>query len=154
MKRRVLIIGGVVLAFVLLGAVAWLTLTVVPALPADVGVSYPYRTTYHVVFPIGKEILIGGVPIIALQSGDAIVLSIGGTQENISIGESATITERRAVVQTLGTEVFSTNYRIDGTYLGMEGDRAAFSLALQTSRQVPAFLLSWVLPPQIEARPT
>jgi hypothetical protein len=60
MKRRVLIIGGVVLAFVLLGAVAWLTLTVVPALPADVGVSYPYRTTYHLVFPVGKEILIGG----------------------------------------------------------------------------------------------
>jgi hypothetical protein len=70
------------------------------------------------------------------------------------VGEDRVITERRAVITTLGViTLMDTNFQINITYKGDRDNRAYFDMAVQTSKQVSEILLNQLLPQEIDARP-
>lgn len=69
------------------------------------------------------------------------------------IGEDRVITERRAVITTLGAvTLVDTNFQMNLTYKGDRDNRAYFDMAVHTSTQVPDLLLRKMLPSEIDAR--
>lgn len=148
-----LILIGVVIAIVAILLIALLTLSVHPDLPPEQRAAYPYTTTYSVFLPEGKEILIAGTPIIALTAGDEMIMKIGDKNEKFVIGETKTISERKAEFRMLGVPILSTNYLITATFRGRVNTNAEFSLVIRTSEQVPSFLIERILPPEIQAKP-
>ncbi|MFA5296424.1 MAG: hypothetical protein WC382_13035 [Methanoregulaceae archaeon] len=152
MNSRPIALAVIVLIIVFILA-AVLTLSVQPDLPPESGAVYPYTTTYQVLLPDGQPIAIAGTTIIVLTVDDELFLRIGDQNEKFVVGQTKTISERKAVFRSLGFSILSTNYRIDTTYLGRSGDRADFFLIIRTSRQVPSFLIDRILPGEIRARP-
>ena len=150
--HAILIISIVAIVIILLAA-AWLSLTVVADLPVTSDTTYPYTVTYHASVLDGREVSIGGVPFLALSSGDEVIVKSGDRRERIGINETRTVTERRARVTTLGISLLDTNYRMNATFSGTSGDSDLFDISLQTSRQVPAVLLDRMIPPGVVVRP-
>jgi len=151
-RSRLIIIGAVIVIFLIILA-AILTLSVHPDMPPEQGASYPYTTTYAVLIPDGQVIQIAGTSIIALTAGEEMIMKIGERNEKFVVGETKTISERRAEFQILGLPILSTNYLIEATYRGRSGNNADFYLLIRTSRQVPSFLVERILPGEINARP-
>ncbi|MGV8129264.1 MAG: hypothetical protein ACP5NN_05160 [Methanolinea sp.] len=151
-NTRLYLIGAVI-AIVAILFIALLTISVHPDLPPEQRASYPYTTTYSVFLPEGKEILIAGIPIIALTAGDEMIMKIGDKNEKFVIGETKTISERKAEFRMLGLPVLSTNYLITATFRGRVNNNAEFSLIIRTSKQVPSFLIERILPQEIQAKP-
>jgi len=147
----------IALAIIILSSVfvlaAVLTISVQPDLPPSPGAVYPYTITYQVLLPDGEPVSIAGTPIIVLTADDELFMKIGEQNEKFVVGETKTISERRAVFRSLGLEVLATNYRIDANYRGRAGSHADFFLIIRTSEQVPSFLIERVLPGEIQARP-
>jgi len=151
-QKRGRVLGIAILCIVLaIVLVAFATLSVQADLPPEPGVTYPYTVTYSVLVPEGKTITIAGMDIVCLESGNELIMKIGNETERLSAGDTRTISERRALFQTLGIEIFSSNYRIEATYRGMNGSLAEFYLVIRTSSQVPSSLIRMVLPPEIQA---
>ncbi len=144
---------GVIVVFFILVAAAWFSLSVVADLPVTSDKPYPYTVTYHVSVPDGKELTIGGVPFLAVSAGDEAIVKSGETRERIKVNETRTIAERRAKVTTLGIPVIDTNYRMNVTFSGTRGEFDVFDISLQTSSQVPSFLLDRTVPAGMAARP-
>jgi len=151
--KRSHVLGIAILCIVLVIVLsAFATLTVQADLPPEPGVTYPYTATYAVLIPEGKTVTIAGMDIVSLTSGDELIMKIGNRTEKFAVGDTRTISERRALFQALGIGIFSSNYRIEATYKGMSGSLAEFYLVISTSSQVPSFLIQRVLPPEIQAR--
>jgi len=141
-----------VVAILVILAAAYLTIGVVIS-EAPPAVSYPYTTTYQVFLPSSQAVTIGNSEIIAIPTDDQVTLSLNGQQSEMSVGETKTIQERRAMITALSLEVMAFDFRLDATYQGRSGDTARFSLAFRTSEQVPSFLVGRLLPPAVQARP-
>lgn len=152
-QSRLLVAGGILAIVIILILAAFLSISVEPDLAPDQGATYPYTTTYAVLIPEGKLIQIAGTPIIALTAGDEMILKIGDKNEKFVIGQTKTISERRALFKVLGVSLLSTNYRIEATYRGSVGSNADFYLIIRTSKQVPSFLIERILPAEIQAQP-
>jgi len=147
-----LILGIIVLVIVIL-AVAFLTLSV-SVTNVSPGNSLPFTTKYGVSFPEGQTITIGNTHIIVLSNQGLIITDIDGDKQNMVVGEDRVISERRAVITTLGAvTLLDTHFQINLTYNGERDNRAYFDMAVHTSQQVPDFLLRRLLPPEIDARP-
>jgi len=144
---------AIVAVIVIIIIAAFLSLSVDPMLPAEPGSHYPYTTTYEVRIPDGQPVKIAGTPILVLTAGDDLIMKIGDTSEQFVIGQTKTISERRAAFRVLGIKLLSTNYKIDATYLGRSDNYAEFYLIIQTSGQVPSFLIERILPGEIHAHP-
>ncbi len=140
----------VVVAVLAVAAVATLN---VEETAASTSVSYPYTVTYDVLFPNSEVVRLGNVEILAIPQADKVTLSVNKQPIELAIGEKQEISAKHAVIRTLGVQVVAFDFKIDGTYRGMVGDRADFYLAFQTSRQVPSFLIDQLLPRNVEARP-
>jgi hypothetical protein len=70
------------------------------------------------------------------------------------VGEDRVISERRAIITTLGAvTLLDTHFQINLTYKGENQNRAYFDMAIHTSQQVPDVLLRRLLPPEMEAQP-
>jgi hypothetical protein len=70
------------------------------------------------------------------------------------VGETRGISERRAVITTLGViTLLDTHFQIDLVYKGERDNRAYFDMAVHTSQQVPDFLIRQLLPNEIDATP-
>lgn len=152
-NRSRLIIAGIIIAILAIVPLAFFTLSVHPDLPPEKGVPYPYTMTYWILLPEGKLIQIADTPIIALTAGNEMILKIGEKTEKFVVGDTKTITERKAEFRVLGIPLLSTNYLIDATYRGPVNNNAEFSLIVRTSKQVPSFLIERILPAEIQATP-
>jgi hypothetical protein len=70
------------------------------------------------------------------------------------VGENRVISERRAVITTLGAiTLLDTHFQINLKYKGERDNRAYFDMAVHTSQQVPDILLRQLLPKEIDATP-
>lgn len=147
-----IVISLIVLAIVI-AVVAWFSLnvTVTNVTP---GHALPFTTNYGVSFPEGQTITIGNTHISVLSYQNELISDIDGDRQKLVVGEDRIITERRAVITTLGAiTLMDTNFKIDLKYKGERDNRAYFDMAVHTSKQVPDMLLKQLLPPEIDARP-
>ncbi len=153
-KGSKLKIIGVLLLIILIGVIAvFATLNVTMYAPVE-GQTYPYTTTYNVWFPLGKTVTVGGIDMVALSTQDEMMIAVGGQTEKLDVGENKLISEKRAVVKTLGITVVDTNFQIYLTYRGLSDPATAnFHLAVRTSKQVPQFIVNLLLPKEISAVP-
>lgn len=153
-KGSKLKIIGVLFLILLIGVIAvFATLNVTMYAPIQ-GANYPYTTTYNVWFPLGKTVTVGGIDMVALSTQDEMMIAVGGQTQKLVVGEDKLISERRAVVKTLGITVVDTNFQIYLTYRGLSDPATAnFFLAVRTSQQVPQFIVNLLLPKDIQAVP-
>ena len=83
-----------------------------------------------------------------------LISDIDGDRQKLVVGEDRVISERRAIITTLGAvTLLDTHFQINLTYKGENQNRAYFDMAIHTSQQVPDVLLRRLLPPEIEAQP-
>jgi hypothetical protein len=147
------ILLGVILLVIILIAAAFLTLNVTTTTVAP-GFSMPFTTNYGVSFPEGQTITIGNTHINVLSNQGLIITDIDGDKQNMVVGETRGISERRAVITTLGViTLLDTHFQIDLVYKGERDNRAYFDMAVHTSQQVPDFLIRQLLPNEIDATP-
>ena len=147
------IILGIILLVIILIAAAFLTLNVTVSNVAP-GLAMPFTTNYGVSFPEGQTITIGNTHIIVLSNQGLIITDIDGDRQNMVVGEKRVISERRAVITTLGViTLLDTHFQIDLVYKGERDNRAYFDMAVHTSQQVPDILLRQLLPKEIDATP-
>ncbi len=153
-KSNKLKIIGVLILIILIGVIAvFATLNVTMYAPVE-GQTYPYTTTYNVWFPLGKTVNVGGIDMVALSTEDEMLIAVDGQTEKLDVGEDKLISERRAIVKTLGITVVDTNFKIYLTYRGLSDQATAnFNLAVRTSQQVPQFIVNLLLPNNIQAVP-
>jgi len=147
------VILGVILLIIIILAAALLTLDVTVTNVAP-GVAMPFTTSYGVSFPEGQTITIGNAHINVLSYQNELISDIDGDRQKLVVGEDRIISERRAVITTLGAiTLMDTNFEINLKYKGERDNRAYFDMAVHTSKQVPDILLRQLLPSEIDARP-
>jgi hypothetical protein len=147
------IVLGIILLIIIIIAAAFLTLNVTVTNVAP-GIAMPFTTNYGVSFPEGQTTTIGNTHIVVLSNQGLIITDIDGEKQNMVVGEKRVITERRAVITTLGViSLLDTHFEIDLVYKGERDNRAYFDMAVHTSRQVPDVLLRLLLPKEIDATP-
>jgi hypothetical protein len=151
-RRRLKLIITLIITVVVVSA-ALLTFEVNPDLPATPGVTYPYTTTYEVMFPDGEKIDFFGTDIIALTDGNEAFMKIGTTRRKIAVNDVQTLSTRRMTVKCYGVTWVDVNYQVDAVYRGLVGNNLNFYLKVKTSEQIPEFIVWWVLPPDVHARP-
>jgi general stress protein YciG len=147
-----IIVSLVVLA-IIVAVVALLTLSVSVT---NVSTSYalPFTTGYSVTFPEGQSIAIGNSHMTVLSYQNELISDIDGDRQKLVIGEDRVISERRAVITTLGViKLMDTNFKINLKYKGNRDNLAYFDMAIHTSQQVPDMLLKQLLPAEIHAQP-
>lgn len=147
-----IIVSLVVLA-IIVAVVALLTLSVSVT---NVSTSYalPFTTSYSVTFPEGQAIAIGNSHMTVLSYQNELISDIDGDRQKLVIGEDRVISERRAVITTLGViKLMDTNFKINLKYKGNRDNLAYFDMAIHTSQQVPDMLLKQLLPAEIHAQP-
>jgi len=146
------VIGVIVLALIVVAA-AFLTLSV-SVTNAAPGNALPFTTNYAVTFPEGQVITIGTTHITVLSFENELISDIDGDRQKLVVGEDRVISERRAVITTLGAvRLMDTNFLINLKYKGNRDNRAYFDMAIHTSQQVPEMLIRQLLPPEIAAQP-
>jgi hypothetical protein len=146
------VIGLIVLVCIIVAAV-FLTLSV-SVTSTTTGTSFPFTTMYSVTVPEGQVIAIGDSHLSVLSYENELISDIDGDRQKLVVGEARVITERHAIIKTLGViSLMDTYFRIGLTYKGNLENRAYFDMAVQTSQQVPDYLLRQLLPPEIDARP-
>lgn len=147
-----IIIALIVLALIVIVA-AFLTLSI-SVTNASPGAPLPYTTNYRVSFPEGQTVTIGNTHIMVLSYQNDIISDIDGDRQKLAVGQERTISERRAVITTLGAvTLMDTNFHINLVYKGNRDNRAYFDMAVHSSKQVPDILISQLLPSEIDARP-
>ena len=147
------ILLSLIVLVIIVVVVAFLTLSVSVTNVAP-GTSLPFTTNYGVSFPEGQTITIGNTHIVVLSNQGLIITDIDGAKQNMVVGEDRVISERRAVITTLGAvTLMDTNFQINLKYKGERDNRAYFDMAVHTSRQVPDILLRQLLPKEIDATP-
>jgi hypothetical protein len=147
-----IIISLIVLAIIVV-VVAWFSLnvTVTNVTPGN---ALPFTTNYGVTFPEGQTITIGNTHINVLSYQNEIISDIDGDRQKLVVGEDRVISERRAVITTLGViTLVDTNFQVNLKYKGNRDNVAYFDMAVHTSKQVPDMLLKQLLPPEINAQP-
>ena len=147
------ILLGIILLVIVILAVSLLTLSVTVT-NVTPGNALPFTTNYGVSFPEGQTITIGNTHINVLSFENELISDIDGDRQKLVVGEDRVISERRAVITTLGAiTLMDTNFEINLKYKGERDNRAYFDMAVHTSKQVPEILLNQLLPSEIDARP-
>jgi len=149
----VTIIVSLIVLAIIVAVIALLTLSVSVT---NVSTSYamPFTTSYSVTFPEGQTIAIGNSRMSVLSYQNELISDIDGDRQKLVVGEDRVISERRAVITTLGViTLMDTNFQINLKYKGIRDNIAYFDMAIHTSQQVPDMLLKQLLPPEINAQP-
>lgn len=147
-----IVISLIVLALIVI-VVAFLTMSV-SVTNVSASDSLPFTTNYGVSFPEGQTITIGNTHISVLSYQNELTSDIDGDRQKLVVGDNRVISERRAVITTLGAiPLMDTHFQINLKYKGELDNRAYFDMAVHTSQQVPDMLLKQLLRPDIDARP-
>jgi len=145
-------IALLVIALVVIVA-AYLTLSV-SITNVGPGNVLPYTTMYGVTFPEGQAIAIGNSHISVLSYEGELITDIDGDRQKLVTGQTRTIAERRATINSLGSiKLTDTIFQINLTYKGNRDNQAYFDMAVHTSKQIPDMLLQKIIPREIDARP-
>ncbi|MEI7433182.1 MAG: hypothetical protein WCJ93_02895 [Methanomicrobiales archaeon] len=147
-----IVIALIVIALLVV-VVAYMTLSVsvTDVTPGNV---LPYTTMYSVTFPEGQAIAIGNSHVSVLSYQGELITDIDGDRQKLINGQTRTIAERRATVNSLGSiRLTDTIFKIDLTYKGDRDNQAYFDMAVHTSKQIPDMLLQKLIPREIDARP-
>ena len=149
----IMVILFIILLIIIIAVAAYLTLSVTVTDVAP-GNAMPFTTNYGVSFPEGQTIALGNTHINVLSYQNELISDIDGDRQKLVVGENRVITDRRAVITTLGgVTLMDTFFQINLTYNGDRDNRAYFDMAVHTSQQVPDYLLRHLLPAEIDARP-
>ncbi|MDD1712258.1 MAG: hypothetical protein LUQ69_03715, partial [Methanoregulaceae archaeon] len=149
----VTIIVSLVVLVILVAVIALLTLSV-SVMYATTSYAMPFTTNYAVTFPEGQSIAIGNSHMSVLSYQNELISDIDGDRQKLVVGEDRVISERRAVITTLGAvKLMDTNFRINLKYKGNRDNLAYFDMAIHTSQQVPDILLTRLIPAEIHAQP-
>jgi hypothetical protein len=147
------ILLSLIVLVIIVVVAAFLTLSV-SVTDVSPGTSLPFTTNYGVSFPEGQTITIGNTHINVLTYQNELISDIDGDRQKLVVGEDRVISERRAVITTLGAiTLMDTNFQINLKYKGERDNRAYFDMAVHTSKQVPDILLRQLLPNEIDAQP-
>jgi hypothetical protein len=147
-----LIVSLIILA-IIVAVIALLTLSVSVMTPST-SYAMPFTTNYAVTFPEGQPIAIGNSRMSVLSYQNEIISDIDGDRQKLVIGEDRVISERRAVITTLGAiKIMDINFQINLKYKGDRDNLAYFDMAIHTSQQVPDMLIRLLLPAEINAQP-
>jgi hypothetical protein len=153
MGTSVKIVLYLIVLAIIVAVVAWFSLNVAITDSAP-GSALPFTTNYGVTFPEGQTITIGNTHINVLSYQNEIISDIDGNRQKLVVGEDRVISERRAVITTLGViKLLDTNFQINLKYKGNRDNVAYFDMAVHTSQQVPDMLLKQLLPAEINAQP-
>jgi hypothetical protein len=148
------ILLGLIVIIILVFIAAVLTLNVNVSNAGTTGVPMPFASNYSVTFPEGQQITIGNTHITVLTYQNELISNIDGDQQKLVEGQDRVISERRAVITTLGAvTLMDINFQIDMTYKGQRDNLAYFDMVIHTSKQVPDILLRKLLPSTINASP-
>jgi hypothetical protein len=147
-----IIVSLIVLA-IIVAVIALLSLSVAVTTPST-SYAMPFTTNYAVTFPEGQSIAIGNSHMSVLSYQNELISDIDGDRQKLVIGEERVISERRAVITTVGViKVMDINFMINLKYKGDRDNLAYFDMAIHTSQQVPDLLLRQLLPQEIHAQP-
>ena len=147
-----IIVSLIVLAIIVVLA-ALLTLSV-SVTNVSTGYALPFTTSYSVTFPEGQSISLANSHMTVLSYQNELISDIDGDRQKLVVGEDRVISERRAVITTLGViKLMDTNFVINLKYKGDRDNEAYFDMAIHTSQQVPDMLIRQVLPAEIHAQP-
>jgi len=153
MGTSVKIVLALVVIVIVVAAAAFLTLSV-SVTKVSTGDALPFTTNYAVTIPEGQTIAIGNSQMSVLAYQNTLVSNIDGDQQQLVVGEDRIITERRAVITTLGmVTLVDTNFQINLKYKGDRDNQAYFDMGVHTSRQVPDILLRNLIPSMMHAQP-
>jgi F0F1-type ATP synthase assembly protein I len=148
--KIVLSIVAVVIVIVV-AAILTLSVNVSTVIPGN---PMPFTTNYGVSFPEGQTVTVGNVHIVVLSYQNELNSDIDGARQKLVVGEDRVISERRAVITTLGfITLVDTFFQINLKYDGDRDNRAYFDMAVHTSKQIPDILLNRLIPAEMDARP-
>jgi hypothetical protein len=148
------ILLGIIIILIIVFVAALLTLNVNVTNSSTSGIPMPFASNYSVTFPEGQQITIGNTHITVLTYQNELISNIDGDQQKLVEGQDRVISERRAVISTLGAvTLMDINFQIDLTYKGQRDNLAYFDMVIHTSKQVPDILLRQLLPSTINASP-
>jgi hypothetical protein len=148
------ILLGLIVIIILVFIAAVLTLNVNVSNAGTTGVPMPFSSNYSVTFPEGQQITIGNTHITVLTYQNELISNIDGDQQKLVEGQDRVISQRRAVITTLGSvTLMDINFQIDLKYKGQRDNLAYFDMVIHTSKQVPDILLRQLLPSSINASP-
>jgi hypothetical protein len=146
------VLVGIIALVVIVAVIAVVTLTVA-VLDTKTGTEFPYTTSYRVTLPDGQPITIGNSHILVTSYNDELIADVDGTKEKLVVGQQRVISPRHAQVSVVGLPVIDTDFQITLTYLGPTSSGANFEMTVKTSRQVPEFIISRLIPPAMNAQP-
>lgn len=144
---------SLIVLVIIVVVVALLTLTVSVSMVSQ-DTSLPFTANYGVTIPEGQPLTIGNSHITVLSFQNELISDIDGNRQKLIEGEDRVISERRAVITTVGViTLLDTNFQIDLKYKGNRDNQAYFDMAIHTSRQVPDILLKKLIPSEMNAQP-
>jgi hypothetical protein len=147
----------IVIALILGTGLALANLCIEPDLPIEYITPYPYTVKYAVEILADEAISIGSVLLmVSMEEGGSVSIATNEEVSIMNIGESKEITERRAQIAMFGVLIFETNYRVEIKYLGpiqhssnSDQEVITFDASIETSKRIPEFILSHVVPVSI-----
>jgi len=143
---------GIIALVVVISVFAILTLTIA-VLDSKAGTEFPYTTTYKVSLPDGQPITIGNSHILVLSNNNELIADVDGTREKLVVGQERVLSPRHARITVAGVSLLETDFQITLIYRGSTGDTANFDMTVKTSRQVPEFVISRLIPSAMNAQP-
>jgi len=147
---RVLAVIIALVAVIAVLAVFTLTITV---LDSPAGTEFPYTTTYHVTLPDGQPVTIGNSHILVTSFNNELIAEVDGTKDNLTVGEQKALSPRQARITVAGITIIETDFQITLTYQGSIGTNANFDMTVRTSKQIPEYVISHLIPPSMNAQP-
>jgi len=146
------VLVGIIAVVMIIAVIAIVTLTI-QVLDSQSGTEYPYTTNYRVTLPDGEPITIGSSHILVTSYNDELIAEVDGTKEKLVVGQQRVINPRHAQVTIMGLPLIDTDFQITLTYLGSTGTNANFDMTVKTTRQVPEFIISKLIPAKMNAQP-
>ncbi len=110
--------------------------------------SYGYDTTYNVWIPLNKELSIGGYKVIALSSGNDMMISLGGVTYPLEVNAVTYVPDQIATLTIFwgSVQVMKIQYEIALTYLGnINNNEAAFKMLISSDQQLPESIIAFFL---------
>jgi len=146
------ILVGIVVLVVVIATLVVFTLTIA-VLDSKTGTEFPYTTTYHVTLPDGQPITIGNSHILVTSYNNELITDVDGTKDNLTVGQQRVLSPRHAQITIADIPILDTDFQITLTYQGSTGDNANFDMTVRTSKQIPEYVISRLIPSSMNAQP-
>ena len=140
------IFGIILLLLIIFAGVVFISADVTITAASDK--NYAYDTSYNVWIPLDKELNLGGYKVIALASGNDMMISLGGKTSNLVVNQITYVPDQIGTLTLFWghVTVMQLQYEVALTYLGnTNANQAAFRMVISSDQQLPEFLISFFL---------